>query len=836
LKNGYKAPGKPWAIPKPVKLADLRNTNFNPSAQNYRTQQTYNGFLTNNDSPQFNPFHYYELDNSQGQKAFKPSLPDPTKQAISHSPTNIATQIITKSPPISALTHKENLFLGGFIDNTFKLNNNRDKNQYSPVYSSFGNQHNYQGPFPDSSQLSSAVVTGKTVLVPTSQRPQIQYKLNSKYIQSSAQTYIANSPTNNVRESSKPVSNKPYVKDEEYDEESDEDQSSENESVEKDEEDSKENFKHDFPDPPYAFTHPSHKYKDVENPFANPNFDFDAYLTKLSGGHYSLSTTQKPKPTENIWKKPLQPVVEITTPSDRNSAIQSSTVNYKGMSSPRPFNGGYQDNLTVRPSDNKYSFLSTPKTNDIVEQWTQRPRNGQYIESQDQQQTLNQNILHTPQQNVGIAVDAAKPKIKPPNFNDDRQLPISYSFSRPILSTIKPNYKNPVNYENDKPHVLGGTPKPYVVITGTGSPIIISSPKQQYLLKPEKNFSIQPHLVATGKPYLLSTVKPHNAYIAYKQSTSKPLTTLANEHLSTLQQYWGSTSPSPQSYFSIQSPNKPNPQLSNLQHILSTNRSLVSSTQSPIIITSRPISSTTKQPPKRRPIPKPSPEMNDYYYDEDEEDEQYYYEPPVKPKYMPSTEVKPQRPPMAQNYKEYDDSYEEEIKKPQHARMPMQFVTRKPDLPIKNYNAVSVVTKGSIKDLNNDINEKQPIPVFVNYVTPTSTVLMRPEISNYEIIHHNHRNRTIHMRKPAHFESGPFTSKPPKYLNQTTLRPYTVRHRLAKPSSFSPPISNNDDRTKTQGRLRHQNIVAQTIHTTPRDSHNQETRYTKTKHDDKTNR
>lgn len=62
---------------------------------------------------------------------------------------------------------------------------------------------------------------------------------------------------------------------------------------------------------------------------------------------------------------------------------------------------------------------------------------------------------------------------------------------------------------------------------------------------------------------------------------------------------------------------------------------------------------TVKSTEKRRPIPKPSPEMNDYYYDD--EDDDYDYEPPVKSKFMPSTEVKPQRPPIAQNYEEYED-------------------------------------------------------------------------------------------------------------------------------------------------------------------------------------
>lgn len=94
------------------------------------------------------------------------------------------------------------------------------------------------------------------------------------------------------------------------------------------------------------------------------------------------------------------------------------------------------------------------------------------------------------------------------------------------------------------------------------------------------------------------------------------------------------------------------------------------------------------------------------------------------------------------------------------------------------------------------------------------------------------RNRTVmHIRRPV-TQNGPNTVRPPKYLNQTTLRPYTVRHRLAKPTT----LTENSQEDKTRGRIRHPNIVAQMKLTTPHDSHNQETRFTKTKHDDKTNR
>ncbi|KAM3967605.1 chitin deacetylase-like 5 [Aphomia sociella] len=777
VKNGYK-PVKNWVTGKPIKLVNLQQYNYNSNTQNDRFPLNFNEASSSNsyDAPQSSypsdsniyltaeSYPFYQISDSESQRnPFKPSLPDPTSQKYIHNPANVATQIITKSPPISSLKSSNNPFAalaGGFYNNSPKPIGN----QFSSQMVSSVNRPNHQVLFPDSSQVPSTIVTGKPILISTlSPNNPNEYKVKAHPVDINDQNQKKyNSYRNGKEFNQKHVSSRPPTKDDYPDrdnsnEDEESNESSENYSSEKNRD--VDGFNHDFPDPPYEFTHPSHKFAEIENPFANPNFDFDAFLTKLSGGQY---TTPKFK---NVQLAALRvtnpPPVESTTTSNYNS---------------------------------------------------------------------------------GIPVDAIRPKLKPPNFKDERQLPINHSFDRPTDSTHLVFNKNKLNSDQT---FFSVTQKPYSIVSATGVPLSLTTPKQQYILNPDKN-TLQPLLYATGKPYLVSTSKPlnQNTYTAFKHSTAKPLTTLANEQLSALQNYW--RNPSTESQFFAHSTPRPNlvsefPIRQN--YVSQTNRPLLTLVKGQNIymnIAKNPVSTTTVFPLKRKPIPKPSPEMNDYYYDD--EDEQYYFEPPVKSKYMPSTEVRPKRPPMAQNYKEYDDYYgydEDPEEKPvnvkptyQTSRIPTAFTTYKPNTATKSQNDVSAVTKAPIKDFNKVIDGKIAIPVMINY---GQSILTRPEISNYEIIHQSPRNKTTYARKPTISTSSPFTHRPPKYLNQTTLRPYTVRHRLAKPTVAKDVVTVGPTEP-TRGNTRHQNLVTQLMKfTTPRDNFNQETRYTKTKHDDKTN-
>ncbi|KAG6446698.1 hypothetical protein O3G_MSEX004578 [Manduca sexta] len=813
LKNGFKNPGKNWAIANPVKLVDLQQAVYNPNIQNFRYQPNFSGVGNNNyyndgrqqfsyDNNLFttaNPFLSYQGQNAQSERPFKPSLPDPGSQKFYHNSANSATHIITKSPPISSLKNNGNPFSslnGGFYNNSPRPITNQ--NSFSPQGTV--NRPNNQASYQDSSLLPSTIVTGKPVQMAPPSRPQ-----NSK------------------QNEKQPV-------DDDYDEDSEESDSSS-------EEDEDDRFRHDFPKPPYEFTHPNHKYADIENPFANPNFDFDAFLSKISNGQYQqnpkiVQNIQRPHPTQNMQISSVKASAEVTTSSNRVAPLRSSTLDYKGMSTPTPFTYSHNPSSTLKPDENN---LRSQKLNQQYHQFsTPQPSQQTFPQQQQQQQSFNKNVFSKgPQQTAGIPLEAVRPKLNPPNFRDDRQLPITYSFS-----TQKPYYEQS-KIKGENPQIFSVSSKPYVVVAGTSQPILLSTPKQQYNVKPEKIISLPPHLVSTGKPYILSSVKPQNSFIAFKQSTPKPLTTIVNEQLSALQHYW--SNPSTQNPYSVQSVTmhpSSSPDTNKLQNLFApankpSNQAPIKSQNMFVNIVRDPITTTTA-PSKRRPIPKPSPEMNDYYYDDD--DEQYYYEPAVKPKYMPSTEVKPQRPAMAQNYKEYDnyEDLDEGNDKPTTPRKPVKYTSLKPETVTKNHNDVSIVTKSPPKDDKNG-KRKIPVPVLVDYSKPTN-VLIRPEVSNYQIIHHPHRNRTIpNMRKPVQPESSPYTNRPPKYLNQTTLRPYTVRHRLAKPTPVPVKQVSIQNNKPTTERVRHPNIVAQMKLTTLRDSYNQETRFTKTKHDDKTN-
>ncbi|XP_026758821.2 uncharacterized protein LOC113518216 [Galleria mellonella] len=841
IKNGYK-PAKNWGIGKPIKLVNLQQHTYNSNFQNDRFPLNFNeGSKSNSYAPTRNPsggniylasdsYPFYEID-SESQRPFKPSVRDPSTQKYIHNPANAPTQIITKSPPISTLKNSNNPFAslaGGFYNNSPKSAGN----QYSSQIISSINRPSHQVVFPDSSQLPSTVVTGKPILMTTlSPNTRNEHKVRpTDSIQQNQKNY-------NDHRNGKKINQKQqdYPDRDNSSEENDSNESSENDSSERNKDD--DDFNHDFPELPYEYTHPNHKYAEIENPFANPNFDFDAFLTKLSGGQY---TTPKYKNVQIAALRVTNRPVESTTVSNYNSGFRSSTINYQGMSTPRPFTIPINSVTSGNPSN--------PQD---MNQWPQIPhyrqqqnhiKQQQHNIGQQQQQTLNQNIYRIPQQSAGGTVESIRSNHMSPNFKDERQLPVNYSFIGTADGNSNQAY-NKTKINSDK-QIFTVTQKPYSIVTVTSAPIILSTPKQQYLTKPGK-IVIEPHLFATGKPYLLSTSKPQNqnTYTVFKHSTAKPLTTLANEQLSALQNYW--RNPSTESHLFVQSTPRPN-SVSEIpirqNYVSQTNIPLLAPIKGQNIfanVAKNPVT-TTILPFKRKPIPKPSPEMNDYYYDD--EDEQYYYEPPVKSKYMPSSEIRPKRPQMAQNYKEYDDYYEENpqekpvnIRPYQTSRIPTAFTTNKPSTINKNQNDVSVVTKAPLKDFNKIVDGKITVPVMINYGETTPTILTRPEISDYEVIHQSSRNQTTHVRKPTIFTTTPFTQRPPKYLNQTTLRPYTVRHRLAKPTAIKESVMIVSTEP-TRGNTRHQNLVTQLMKfTTPRDNYNQETRYTKTKHDHKTN-
>ncbi|CAK1601724.1 unnamed protein product [Parnassius mnemosyne] len=805
--------GKNWQNSRPVKFIDLQQfPQYKTNIQNTAIQNTFkkDNFTPVSRKPYSldsylfstaNPFLSYQTEGSQSQRPFRPSLHDPIHQKYTHSSLNTATQIVTKSPPISSINNKENLISslsGGFYNNAPK-----DNQQLSAYTHSSSNQPKIH-PVIDSSHVSSMVVTNKPIQLSSFSQSGYDHPLNHKQIKQNPK-YTKDEQMNirNNQNYRQDLSSKHEYYDDSY-------ESNENDEIA--EEDNDQYFKHNFPDPPYAFTHPNNKYAHIDNPFAKPNFDFDAFLTKLQNDHYSTLEITSPQP-KNIYSSTYKTPIEITSSSYKTPVRQSTVLNYKGVSTPRPFT--LPNIPTTTASFIPNSLFTTNNQTQKYQQFVIKPP----FTEHHQKASLRENHFN---KNIPLNKETGNilPKLKPPNFTDERQLPITYSFSRPVEMTRIPNLKVS-KYSSNFPV----TQKPYILVTSTGTPFITSTTDQHL-----KNI----HSVSSIKPFTISAAHPTRPdiyNIHFEQSVPKSLTTVANEQLSTLQNYWKNLTNDkpiiPQSTF------RPTTEPNTSQFDKLFTQATKFSTQTPYktnnIYSNTPIGlglTTTNTPLNRKPIPKPSPEMNDYYYDD--EDDNYYYEPVVKPKYMPSSEVRPQRPPMAQNYREYEDNYsniDEQLLKFKQTSPNL----RRPIKPVtKNQNDISyLMTKTPFKESNKNLEEK-----FI--LSPPSTqnlnITKHPEIANYKINHNLVQNRTINIRKPIYSENGPHTVRPPKYLNQTTLRPYTVRHRLAKPTEGSKTVENKQNK----GRIRHPNIVAQML-TTPRDNYNQETRYTKSKHDGKSN-
>ncbi|XP_039760431.1 uncharacterized protein LOC120634100 [Pararge aegeria] len=799
LKNGFRSPDKNWPNPKPQKLIHLHQYNLNPNLQNQRLvhniEQNPNNrkpLLNSNFFSSANSYVPYNMDNIQN-RPFKASIPDPINQK---SPQfNGGTQIITKSPPISSLNNNQNpysAFAGGFYNNALNIKNN----QLITVHST--KQPNSVSPS-DSSYLSSSIVTGKPIQTTNSVLTVNNYrenKVNNNNPASQSSFNGGNKQVNN---------NGPDYEEDEDVESSDEEESSQEEENDDDNQ--------NVPVKSYGYNDPGHKFAKIENPFANPEFNFDTFLEKLRDDHYSIIGVTTPNPNTKDELNPPKiasnhPLYATASYTDIN--LLSSTLK-NGLNTPRPFTVSAEVSSTAGPSQRLVS--STPKqVQKYQHQLLQRPETvpQNYIQNTREQPPNHFNKQLTPVNQGEIFRPNIASHIKPPNFKDDRQLPLSYSFNAPNENTLQQPYAvRPLTYSHTTPMV---TQKPYLIGQGTAPPTGFLMPKNHKQVTP------QPQLSSSTISNFLSNVQSQNVnpFLAFIQSTPKPTSTLVDEQLSALHNYWKTLTTGvtiPTTFVLKQGTVTETPKQGNSYY-----RTLQSSTQLPIKSKNRILTTSTTVPPKRRPIPKPSPEMNDYYYDE--EDEQYYYEPAVKPKYMPSSEVKPQRPAMAQNYKEYDDIRSSENTKIGNSSPKQANNLFKQDSVTKNHNDLSVVTKIPYKQQVKSPNGKIPVPVMVDYVNTANNQYV-------------YRNKTVHLRKPNH---NPNTLRPPKYLNQTTLRPYTVRHRLAKPTTEKYHISNGDYNKKTRERVRHQNIVAQNMkYTTPRDSFKQETRFTKTSHDDRIN-
>lgn len=806
-----------------------------PAPSRSSTTPNYSFYNVKNQSPKLSSY------------SLSPTTPVPLYnenfQYFSMKPNPTSGPSITKAPPISSLTsNTEGPFAtlsGGFYNNKPRTNSHyvkssgkQNNENRDPIIQSshqyhfeIGNKNqqdaeNAKKPVRYGSINNSPSVkpTSVTSTVSTRNRNNIN-KSNVKPQESrfsenyDVRNNVRGSPNNqrkNPNQTHDSTSEKPKNQQEDA-EDYDEDESDDEEEEETDgkEENKKSEqspeIKPVFPDPPDYFRNIENKYENIVNPFADPEFDFDSFISKLRTDHLSTVSPKTEKPdngnhnTLNNHRATGRGHSNAKNPVNQKLLLQHH--NYPGMSTPRPFS--VPPNTVSWPAKSSNYSYAPESTKPIYE-------DDEYYDD-DYEVPLTHNN-----------------QIQRPN-------PIQNQVKPPKPSTVKPSlatYNNYQSFKNDHRN-------PIVNVAQYHQPIHNRLPSPQ-----------------------------NDVYKSKPISTSVQTFTNLRDNIKL---------PQP---VKVQNSNS----ISNLNHKPSTPPRYSPPTNQQNL--NRLPAKTEKPPSKRRPIPKPSPEMNDYYYDDDDED--YDYEPPVKSKFMPSTEIKPQRPPIAQNYEEYED-YETDTyknpknslnnKKPVHendtidddeddeeeeeeeddeeeeneeneplpnktpSRKPIvnndyssQFVNHHSITPSKDNKVITPATYETyIKNTQNtkpNIQNSQQLKV-----NPSSTT--RPELANYEVLH----RPNSHRLPSSHHQS--------KYTNQTTSRPYTVRHRLAKPSTTQQTTSSTNPTTETftrhptrhrsqnapstpsgnDGRTFRQPTKATTT-TVKTDNDNQETRDTQTEHDD----
>ncbi|KPJ09397.1 hypothetical protein RR48_08848 [Papilio machaon] len=581
LKNGYKPEKQFLNLP--------HFSQYNPNLQRPRYHNTQSdNFNTGSRKPYsiesnffstVSPFLSYPAEDSQSQRPFKPSLPDPFNQKFRQNPVN--TQVITKSPPISSLNNKENPFSslsGGFYNNAPKVQYNNNNNQNNGQYITQPRPSFNPTMVTDSFQLPSIAVTMKPIQHSTFS-PKYRHPSNQELL---VHNQHVNDERHNKNHQDKDHSQKPS-QEEDY-----EDNYESNESDETSDEEDDQEFKHDFPDPPYDFTHPKNKYANIENPFARPDFDFDTYLSKLQNDHYSALgvTSTKPNNIQPSSYKTTKMPLEVTTLPYKNSMRHSTTLNYKGVNTPRPFT------VTNIPKSTN-GFVSNSKEIAQFSQFTAKP----LLIKQTEKLPLNENLYNRDIRPSSQPAGNILPKLKPPNFTDERQLPITYSFSRPNESNNRPYDIS--TYQNN--NLVSQIPQSFITSTGSS----FNFDQNERPRKPE-NLNVRP--ISSVTPFTI-TIQPTRSYSSgMKQSTPKTVTT-AKEQLNTLQQFWNNPV---NEKFVVQSTYRPSTE--SLLHDIRPLQPNKMSTKLPLksytLYSSTPkpfVSSTIKSSSKRRPIPKPSP-------------------------------------------------------------------------------------------------------------------------------------------------------------------------------------------------------------------------------------
>lgn len=236
----------------------------------------------------------------------------------------------------------------------------------------------------------------------------------------------------------------------------------ENNKEESNEDDS---IKPEFPSPPPFFLKSHNKYENIENPFADPNFDFDKFISKLRGNQNNNNNNENTKQVstnlkfqslsaQNDSKQKTSPNIELRTPVAFSSPSSKKKVSTEV---PPDEDYYYYDDSEEEPAKqikNHFHNANLIKTNNrekIVPPTTKKNPSQLYTNNNKKQITSNSHISTTndtkPKQNTN---DDKQQKIKPPiNTDEDDEYYDYYDYDEDSTKQEITTSKNLITHSNN---------------------------------------------------------------------------------------------------------------------------------------------------------------------------------------------------------------------------------------------------------------------------------------------------------------------------------------------------------------------------------------------------
>lgn len=351
---------------------------------------------------------------------------------------------------------------------------------------------------------------------------------NQPQTQSSHVQYINNHRTKNNDQKIQPhKQHKPYSTHIDHKEEAPENKPEYENDEETHEEDDKEevnketydvnDIKPSFPPPPDYYLKPVNKYENIENPFADPNFDFDKFLERLREGHNYHA--QHPKPIENESKpKPITYQTNKFGPDnvDLRKPVAFSSPAPKDTKKPSEDDYYYDDEIEEKPKkykEDKQKVNTKPEVKP-------KPKDQKKEEFEDDEEYE----YYDDYEYVPVSKPNENQAKKPVHLNHNPVYTNTHKNIQPsIKQNIQPNIQ-PSIQNNIKPNIQPNVQKNI-------------QPNLQLSLKPNTQ-PIQSNIFLNLQPNIYSNTQPNthpNIYQSIQPSSQPNHLNIQNTHLITQQ-------------------------------------------------------------------------------------------------------------------------------------------------------------------------------------------------------------------------------------------------------------------------------------------------------------